>query len=131
MLTGAAPYRSSNSSIRHYPARAAAQVYSTARTVLPQWTASYLLSDREADSPCSSTDDPLKLAAPGETPQHTSVTFDVLRGRDVLIGLNGSTFTIFNVCDANAELQELCGYTLPADVISIKVSIYERSALIN
>jgi hypothetical protein len=114
-----------NSNIRLYQAKAAAQVYSTARNVLPSWTANYFLPEPESPSSSSSTVQDLGAATLVATADHSLqdrfITFDVLRGQDVLIKAESCGFTIFNVGDRAAELEELCAYTCNNEVICVKV----------
>ena len=119
---------SGNSNISYYHARAAAQVYSTARSVFPAWTTSYFLPDPESPShsPASSSnqDSPALLPSASiadHSLQERFVAFDVLRGRDVLVKANACRFSIFNVGDRAAELEELCGYSYFDEVIYVKV----------
>ena len=117
-----------NSNIKHYQAKAAAQVYSTARNVLPVWTANYFLPEPQQSSSLSastlqdpSTDIPASGTTADPSVKDRFVAFDVLRGRDVLVTATDSAFTIFGVSDGGVELEELCGYTCDNEVISIKV----------
>lgn len=125
VLTGDSP---GNSNIKHYQAKAAAQVYSTARNVLPVWTTNYFLPEPQpASSLASSTlqDPSTDITSSGTTADHSVkdrfVAFDVLRGQDVLVTATDSAFSIFSVSDGGVELEELCGYTCDNEVISIKV----------
>lgn len=123
---------SGNSNISYYQARAAAQVYSTARSVLPSWTTNYFLPDPpqtpSSPSPSSSSnnqDPPPALLPAASLVDHSLqdrfVAFDVLRGRDVLVKAKDCGFSIFNVGDRTAELDELCGYSYFDEVIYVKV----------
>ena len=121
-------HRTSNSNIRQYQARAAAQVYSTARNVLPSWTTTYWLPEPPTPTSLSASaiEDPSNSttgATPDYSLQERFATFDVLRGRDVLVKAVGRAFSIYSVCDRGVELEELCGYTLDDETISIKVHI--------
>ena len=147
---------SANSNIRHIQARAAAQVYSTARNVLPTWTQSYLLPALSAavtTSPSSSSSSPPQQDpdSPSSSPSsatetHTDATtaatdptgvdpslpdrvvgFDVLRGQDVLINVKDHVFTVFHVGDRACDLEELCAYTCPAPILAIKVPLLTLS----
>jgi hypothetical protein len=123
-----------NSNIRHYQARAAAQVYSTARNVLPGWTTNYWLPEPEsattpspaATSALSDTQDPsttFAATAVDHTLPDRFAAFDVLRGRDVFVTAKDCAFTIYDVCDSSVELEELCGYTCTNNqVLSVKVT---------
>jgi hypothetical protein len=114
-----------NSNIRLYQARAATQVYSTARNVLPSWTANYFLPEPESPTSLSPTAQDLGTATLAATTDHSQedrfVAFDVLRGRDVLVKADSSGFTIFNVSDRATELEELCAYPCDNEAIYIKV----------
>ena len=142
-----------NSNIRHIQARAAAQVYSTARNVLPAWTQSYLLpasssaaaatttssssstSQQGPGFPSSSPSSPAEThtdACPTATTDPTGVDpslpdrvagFDVLRGRDVLVNVKDRAFIIFYVGDRACDLEELCAYTCPDPILAIKVPL--------
>lgn len=110
-----------NSNIRHYQARASAQVFSTARHVLPSWTANYFRTPEPPTSP-SVEESVIDTSVVDHSLQERFVAFDVLRGRDVLVKVKDYGFTIFNVCDGARELEELCGYTCSNEVIAVKVA---------
>ena len=117
---------SGNSNISYYQARAAAQVYSTARSVLPFWTTNFLLPDPEtSSSPTSSNQHSPDLLPSASVVDHSLqerfVAFDVLRGRDVLVKAKDCGFSIFNVGDRATELEEVCGYSYFDEVIYVKV----------
>jgi hypothetical protein len=140
---------SANSNIRHIQARAAAQVVSTARNVLPAWTASYFLPAStpspssspsspssphpldHPDSPSSPTQHPPDGASATAATDPASVDpsrrdrlagFDVLRGQDVLVSAKDDTFTVFHVGDRAGDLEELCAYTCSHPILAVKVS---------
>jgi hypothetical protein len=111
---------SGNSQIKHYQARAAAHVYSTARNVLPGWTTNYFLSDSHV--PAANTVDDNKTTCPvDQSHNQRFVAFDNLRGRDVLVTATECQFTLFNVCHGGLELHELCGYSCDGEVVFAKV----------
>jgi hypothetical protein len=122
---------SGNSNLKHYQAKAAAQVYSTARNVLPVWTTHYFLPDPQPSSSslsASASHDPSSsalLPVSGTTADHPErdrfVAFDVLRGRDVLVTATDCAFTVFSVSDGGVELEELCAYPCDNEVVCIKV----------
>ena len=119
---------SGNSNISYYQARAAAQVYSTARSVLPSWTTNYFLPDPHPQTPSSpspssssNNQDPPAASVVDHSLQDRFVAFDVLRGRDVLVKAKDCGFSIYNVGDRTAELDELCGYSYFDEVIYVKV----------
>jgi hypothetical protein len=117
---------SGNSNISYYQQKAAAQVYSTARSVLPFWTTNFLLPDPETpSSPTTSNQDSPVLLPSASLVDHSLqerfVAFDVLRGRDVLIKAKDCGFTIFNVGDRATDLEEVCGYSYFDEVIYVKV----------
>jgi hypothetical protein len=142
---------SANSNIRHIQARAAAQVVSTARNVLPAWTASYFLPATTAspssspsspssphplnpDSPSSPTEYPTDGVSTAAATDPASVDpslrdrfagFDVLRGQDVLVSVKEDTFTIFHVGDRAGDLEELCAYTCSHPILAVKVSSHQ------
>ena len=121
ILTYSREFSNGNSNIRHYQAKAAAQVYSTARNVLPTWTANYFLTPETPTSP-SVEEAVVDTSVVDHSLQERFVAFDVLRGRDVLVKVKDCGFTIFNVGDGARELEELCGYTCANEVISVKVA---------
>ena len=121
ILTHSCEFSTGNSNIRHYQAKAAAQVYSTARNVLPTWTTNYFRTPESPTSP-SAEDSLVDTSVVDYLLQETFVAFDVLRGRDVLVKVKDCGFTIFNVGDGARELEELCGYTSTNEVISVKVA---------
>jgi hypothetical protein len=131
-----------NSNIKNYQARAAAQVFSTARNVLPNWTTNYFLPTETTSlssstldlSPASSTSTPVATIQ-GDSFGDRFVGFDVLRGHDVIVTATEYGFSIYNIADGATEMQELCGYTTDGDVIYIKVTpkralSYARSSLV-
>jgi hypothetical protein len=121
ILTYSCEFSTGNSNIRHYQARAAAQAYSTARNVFPTWTANYFRTPETPTSP-SVEESVVDTGVVDHSLQERFVAFDVLRGRDVLVKVKGCGFTIFNVSDGARELEELCGYTCPDEVIAVKVA---------
>jgi hypothetical protein len=125
---------STNSNIKLYQAKAAAQVYSTARNVLPTWTTNYFLpSSSEPESPTSTIQETTTSVETVDQSilQDRFVTFDVLRGRDVIVKATDCGFSIFNVCDRAVELDELCGYTCADEVISVKVDVTSTTLIID
>jgi hypothetical protein len=117
-----------NSNIKNYQARAAAQVFSTARNVLPIWTTNYFLPTETTSlssstldpTPASSTSTPV-AAIQADSFGDRFVGFDVLRGHDVVVTATEYGFSIYNIADGATEMHELCGYTTEGDVIYIKV----------
>jgi hypothetical protein len=111
-----------------YQARAAKQVYSTARTVLPLWTTTFLLPEEEAE-PGPQTKQEVKQQEEVEEDGAGLTSFDVLRGEDVVVKAIRAGFGVFRLVDGGLEVEELCGYTCPDEIVQIKVLCVRRTTL--
>lgn len=92
--------------------------------MLPNLT-NYFLPDQQQQDPLDQEPNSPAASIPEENPsgdpRDKFATFDTLRGRNVLISVTDNKFAIYNVCDKGVDLEELCGFILDSEIVSINV----------